>query len=76
MPAPRFDNCRSCGAPVIWLPSRAGNPVIVDRDSVTDADTLEGRNVDYKPALGHCSHWATCPDAQRWREGKLSRRNS
>ena len=69
-------SCKSCDAPIEWCesattgkaipldrePALAGNLVIVHGKalSYTDEDARLGR-------ARRTSHFATCPDAQRWR---------
>jgi hypothetical protein len=75
------DRCRSCDAPIEWAittkgqripldpePGPGGNLVLVD--GVARHPTL-GEGVPY---LQYTSHFATCPDAERFRrKGKVRR---
>jgi hypothetical protein len=76
--------CRSCGAPVIWAVSAYGRKLPVDAHPAeagqwwltTDdprATVPNFRRVDlYTPAAAprYTSHFATCPQADKWRKGK------
>lgn len=64
--------CRSCGADVIWAKTAAGKlmpldatetlgKVVYQLDTTGRMQRAEGR--------GHESHFATCPQADRWRRG-------
>jgi len=59
--------CRSCGAKLIWLYTAKGKAVPVDAESVAVGYT----DIPFAPYLpsieGHRSHFASCPDAARWR---------
>ena len=68
MPEIRIARCRSCGAPAVWMKTQAGNNMLVDADSVDEAelDWKGGRPLfDHK--AGHVSHFATCPQADQHR---------
>lgn len=78
-PAFEVVSCRSCNARIIWARTTGDRAMPVDAEpvdggnieltmqghrvvaTVTDAPTLFG------PAL-RTSHFATCPDADKWRE--------
>ena len=77
--------CRSCGAPVLWVPSATSRATVI-----LDAEPVEGGNVillDGKarviptdlfeesltgplPAERYLSHFATCPQASKHRKRK------
>lgn len=76
------DNCRSCDADIIWASTEKGSDMPLD--AAPDADgtfTLRDVGAD-KPLAVHLrnparrfgktqlrkSHFATCPDADRWRK--------
>lgn len=72
----REDRCRSCDAPIKWVRTRAGKDMPVDATPTklmvsvrvpvalgTLQETFEVRDC-YMP------HFATCPDAERWRKRK------
>lgn len=63
MPLRRIEKCRSCGAEVVWLDTRdpATSRMIVDAETAAEDDILFDRT-------RHRPHWATCPDAARWRK--------
>jgi hypothetical protein len=75
--------CRSCGAPILWAISLAGilspidpNPVAggnvaldLDRDPpLATFDNAKTREQKTDPGPRYVSHFATCPDAQRFRK--------
>jgi hypothetical protein len=74
-----FGNCRSCGARVLWATSKSGA-----RIPLNDGPRESGGNIrlDYDgnggpvasvvhPGMGsYVSHFATCPQAEKWRKKK------
>jgi hypothetical protein len=54
-------NCRSCDAKIVWLKTAKGKSMPVDAATVEEGDEL----FDHKR---HVSHFATCPDAARYRK--------
>ena len=63
--------CKSCDAPIKWVRLRPGlkaHPVdempkkVIVLTDVTDNDAPVAKMVD-----GYTSHFATCPDADKWR---------
>ncbi len=80
-----LQHCRSCGAPVYWLrngatgasapidahPSAQGNCLLALADGASGSYTLvpAASRPAYAGTL-HTSHFATCPDAQRWKHAK------
>jgi hypothetical protein len=69
--------CRACGAPIKWLRMPSGKAMPVDAKAVRRAGTAVLWREDGRQALpgadgyteGHESHFATCPDAARFRRG-------
>lgn len=65
MAIPRNDKgeqvCRSCRAPLVFLKTETGKLIPVDKKTVDAADEYFDRD-------RHVSHFATCPDAKRWRK--------
>ena len=75
--------CRSCGAPITWIRTKNGKPHPVDPAKhyiikgegsatlVTEAGTfIRGEFVSVEEGAngeGYISHFATCPNASRWR---------
>ena len=56
----RIKNCKTCGAKVVWFPTKKGGRMPVDAATVVASD--ETLNLKY-----HISHFATCPDADKHR---------
>ena len=70
-----MSKCRSCGAEVVWAVMDSGKRMPFDalRDPENGTHHLErenGRVVAARPKHGgdHVSHFATCPDAKKWRK--------
>ena len=70
--------CRSCTAVTMWAKTPAGNSMLLDAEPVADGNVvLEGglARVVGPPSEGELDlspryrpHWASCPDAQKWRK--------
>jgi hypothetical protein len=60
--------CRSCGAYIVWLKTRAGINMPVDADSVDDVEIEAGEMPLFDAKQGHISHFATCPAAAIYRK--------
>jgi hypothetical protein len=60
----RITRCRSCRAKIIWFKTEGG------RNMPVDADTVEPDDDEWDPPR-HISHFATCPNADKHRKGKL-----
>lgn len=58
--------CRSCGAFILWMKTKNGKNIPVDYATVP-AD--QGALV-FDPDVGHISHFATCPNADKHRKRK------
>ena len=56
-------NCRSCGAEIIWLKTKAGKnmPVDLPHPGAIEADTVFDSD-------RHISHFARCPNADEHRK--------
>lgn len=63
----KVERCRSrnCRAAIVWLPTSTGKSMPVDRESLPAELPDE---LVFDPKAGHVSHFATCPDAKRWRK--------
>lgn len=55
--------CRACDQYIVFLPTASGKQMPVDAESVTEGDELFDSQV-------HISHFATCPEADRFRRRK------
>lgn len=69
------DHCQGCGAPIIWAvtvndkpmpvePREHGNVMVVPAGSQLIAKVVGPGQGD------HTSHFATCPEARRFRRGR------
>lgn len=67
-------NCRSCGAPVVWIKSKRGKWLICDKEPVVGSlgEVLTFNDGSVRKCkegeLGYITHFATCPDAKKWRK--------
>ena len=59
-PNAKVQQCRSCGADVIWIITEAGKRMPVD----AAPGLIPGE---------HTSHFATCPQANDWRKSALTK---
>jgi hypothetical protein len=75
------EKCRSCGAPVVWCKTADGKRMPVDAGPTPDGNLIvfaasgEVRSVaaaDRPTFAGqlHKSHFASCPQAGKWRKEK------
>ncbi len=55
--------CRSCGAEILWKKTKEGKFMPVDIGSTESTEAV------FDPATMK-SHFATCPDAGKWRKPK------
>ena len=76
-----MSKCKTCGAEIIWLPTLGGKNMPCDAKPIPYTEdpsgsltlvTSDGRVVKAKAdicsdKMGYTSHFATCPDADRWR---------
>jgi len=62
-----ISKCRSCGLNVVWVKTKGGKIMPVDLfDKITGLQIDE--KVDVYDAKIMTSHFATCPDAKKWRK--------
>ena len=76
--------CKSCGKEIIWIKTTNGRNMPCDaggilyREDLTKGDmiliTRDGKMVWAKrdpssDLIGYTSHFATCPESNRWRRG-------
>ena len=78
--------CKSCGAEIIWVKTKAGRAMPCDPTPHNFTDKANGKTFvlksgevvrgeictgnDYVFGVGYISHFATCPDADRHRVRK------
>ena len=60
-----MSKCKSCGAEIVWLKTSSDKNIPVDCDTVEE-DTLGMPEVFDPDTM--TSHFATCPDAKKWRK--------
>lgn len=65
------DHCRSCGAPIEWAVTRKGSRIPLDVGSRPDANiVIDELGIAQVVPAGdgvRTSHFATCPDAAKYR---------
>lgn len=67
-----MSTCRSCGAPIVWArdPGRGKNVPLNERPmtmyELDDGD--EDQKAECIPVQVYQNHFATCPDADKWRQ--------
>lgn len=77
------DTCKSCGAPIVWIRTPAGKSMPCDAalvryrydpagkcSVVTDIGTVVRCNLDFEgipTGMARVPHWATCPQAEKFR---------
>jgi hypothetical protein len=70
------DRCRSCSARIRWVRTARDKLMPLDADPTSDgtivldaagrAEVLAGQQT-LDDRVRYTTHWATCPDAERWR---------
>jgi hypothetical protein len=53
--------CRSCGVSIVWVKTPKGKNMPVNASSAQPGDIEFDRT-------RHIPHWASCPQANRWRK--------
>lgn len=81
-----IEPCRSCHAPVIWAVTEAARSMPVDAEPSAAGTLVLEQRVEGRPPLArtikaelrggrtdlHTSHFATCPEAAKWRTRKAA----
>ncbi len=65
--------CRSCGAEIIFLPTKAGKTNPVNWESLKPEERSipeAGGTIMFAPKTHQISHFATCPYANKYRSKK------
>jgi hypothetical protein len=72
------DQCRSCGADILWTRTRKGKKMPVNREPDEKGRFVLLYHEDWilahfdrrgsEPGAHYTSHYATCPDAEKWRK--------
>jgi hypothetical protein len=65
----RQERCRSCHAPIYWIRTLGGKLMPVDCAVEGGAPPVHNPPWPALPGRG-VSHFATCPEADRWRKGR------
>lgn len=61
--------CRSCGKVIVWLKTSRGKSIPVDLPAtMKDPDMGAFAPGTLFDATKHISHFATCPEAKKWRK--------
>lgn len=73
----RTEGCRSCGASVVWATTIRGKAMPVDVAATAEGNVALSPRGELPPLatvvqnsngdLLHTSHFATCPEAGKWR---------
>ena len=63
-----ISKCRGCGADIIWIETHEGKKMPVD--AKPKAGFTKDFVGNWKHTLLHESHFATCPQAGKFRKGK------
>jgi len=61
--------CKSCGAEIIWIETPDGRKCPVQREQI-NVWTHDGLTEQWRLVKAHEPHFATCPDADKWRKKK------
>ena len=71
----KITNCKACGAEIVFLPTQNGkaNPVNVDSLKPEERNfILAGGELMFIPKSHQMSHFATCPEAKKFRRTEKS----
>ena len=67
--------CRSCGAQIDWVVTARGKRIPLDRETSEDGNIVLAEGTarvvqpgEYPGEPRFKTHFATCPDAKRWRK--------
>ena len=67
--------CSSCGAPLVWVVTKAGRPMPCDPEPLKVlvatgrmVDVGHGSQPEYEVRAGYRSHFASCPDREKHRK--------
>jgi hypothetical protein len=61
----KLAKCKGCQADILWIQTKAGKMMPCDPEEIVVC-TFEGEVVK-----GHIPHWATCPQAERFKKNEL-----
>ena len=77
----RYGICRACGARILWLKTTKGKSMPCDPGAIrftpgggpetfvtVDGKVVRGKRGNAGETYGHISHFATCPQADRFRK--------
>lgn len=67
----RIDKCGTCGADIIWVKTINDKPIPLNPEMKTIlVKALGSIHPKYQTVRGRESHFATCPQANKWRKKK------
>ncbi|MFA7360788.1 MAG: hypothetical protein WC139_07100 [Candidatus Kapaibacterium sp.] len=69
-----LNQCTACHAAIAFLKTKSGKPMPVNIETVNDVEKQKlfyGEDVPFEFGR-HISHFATCPEAKKFRKGKKS----
>ncbi len=67
----KLQQCKKCDADIVFLKTKNNKAIPVDYDSLTHEDMTNLAFGDVVFRFGeHVSHFATCPDAKKFRKVK------
>ena len=74
--------CRGCGASIVWIKTKSGKSMPCDAEPVhyvpggkdravtTSGNVVSCEIVSGGGEIGYRPHWATCPNAKRFKSGR------
>ena len=67
----KVQQCKKCNADIVFLKTKNNKAIPVDYDTLTHEDMTNLSSGDVLFRFGeHVSHFATCPDANKFRKVK------
>lgn len=60
--------CRACQREIVFLPTGHRTAAGQEKTMPVDAESVKESDTKFDPALGHMTHFATCPSAERFRK--------
>lgn len=69
-----MSTCRSCGAEIKWIETKAGKMMPVDPTPLEEGEGVLGKVVDDGSGTLYISHFATCLEADSWRKPSAAKK--